>query len=340
MYTVTMKTYFFEIQDWEKEILVKDFPDAVYTKEALSEENASQFADAEIVSTFIFTKATKELLEKLPQLKLITTRSTGYDHIDTDFCKEKNIVACNVPEYGSRTVAEYTFGLMLMLTRKLYPSILQSKECIFDTSVLEGIDVFGKTLGIIGLGRIGHEVLKIAKGFEMKLLVHTEYRHLVDEKEWGFEYAELDDLLARADIITLHLPLLPSTKHILNKENMMKIKKGAYLVNTARGGLVETEALMMALDQNILAGAALDVLEEEKAIADEAEYLVNPQQREVDFKTLCIDHVLMHHPKVLVTPHNAFNSHEALVRILNTTAENIKAFEGGKPVHTVPPPQQ
>lgn len=334
-----MKTIFFEIQDWEKDILLKTFPDATYTKEALTEENAATYADAEIVSTFIFTKGTKELLEKLPALKLITTRSTGFDHIDTDYCKEKGITACNVPEYGSRTVAEYTFGLMLMLTRKLYPSVLQSKECIFDTNVLEGVDLFGKTLGIIGLGRIGHEVLKIAKGFDMKLLVHTEYRHLVDEKEWGFEYAELDDLLARADVITLHLPLLPSTQHILNKDNITKIKKGAFLVNTARGGLIETEAIMIALEKEILAGVALDVLEEEKAIIDEAEYIQNPQQREVDFKTLCIDHVLMHHPKVLVTPHNAFNSHEALVRILDTTTENIKAFTEGKPVHTVPPPQ-
>ena len=316
---------------------MKSFPDAVYTKDALTEENASQYADAEIVSTFIFTKGTKELLEKLPSLKLVTTRSTGYDHIDTDYCKERGIIACNVPEYGSRTVAEYTFGLMLMITRKLYPSVLQSKECVFDTSVLEGVDLFGKTLGIIGLGRIGHEVLKIAKGFNMRLVVHTEYRHLVDEKEWGFEYADLDDLLAQSDVITLHLPLLPSTHHILHKDNILKIKKGAYLVNTARGGLIETEAILLALEKEVLAGVALDVLEEEKAIIDEAEYINNPQQREVDFKTLCIDHVLMHHPKVLVTPHNAFNSHEALVRILDTTAENIKAFADGKPVHTVPP---
>jgi D-lactate dehydrogenase len=332
-----MKTIFFEIQDWEKEILMKTFPDATYTNDALTEENASQYADAEIVSTFIFTKGTKELLEKLPSLKLITTRSTGFDHIDTDYCKERGIIACNVPEYGSRTVAEYTFGLMLMITRKLYPSVLQSKECIFDTSVLEGVDLFGKTLGIIGLGRIGHEVLKIAKGFNMRLVVHTEYRHLVDEKEWGFEYAELDDLLAQSDVITLHLPLLPSTHHVLNKENILKIKKGAYLVNTARGGLIETEAILLALEKDILAGVALDVLEEEKAIIDESEYINNPQQREVDFKTLCIDHVLMHHPKVLVTPHNAFNSHEALVRILESTAENIKSFTESKPVHTVPP---
>ena len=177
-----MKTYFFEIQDWEKEILIKDFPDATYTKDVLTEENAASFADAEIISTFIFTKGNKELLEKLPALKMVTTRSTGYDHIDLEYCASKNITVCNVPEYGSRTVAEYTFGLMLMITRKLYPSVMQSKECMFDTTVLEGVDLFGKTLGIIGLGRIGHEVLKIAKGFNMKLLVHTEYRHLVDEK--------------------------------------------------------------------------------------------------------------------------------------------------------------
>ena len=139
----------------------------------------------------------------------------------------------------------------------------------------------------------------------------------------------------RSDVITLHLPLLPSTKHVLNKENILKIKKGAYLVNTARGGLIETEAILLGLEKGILAGVALDVLEEEKAIVEEAALTGAGGQREVDFKTVCEDHVLMHHPRVLVTPHNAFNSHEALERILMTTAENVKKFEANEPVHEV-----
>lgn len=329
-----MKIVFFEVQSWEKEILIKDFPDAQFFDQPLSEENAGASSDAEVISIFVYSKTTKEALEKMPNLKLVTTRTTGFDHIDVEYCKSKGITVSNVPEYGSRTVAEYTFGLMLMLTRKLHPSVMQSKECLFDTSQLQGLDLFGKTLGIIGLGRIGHEVLKIAKGFEMKPLVHTEHRHLVDEQEWGFEYAELDDVLARADILTLHLPLLPSTKHILNKENILKCKKGVYLVNTARGGLIETEAIMLGLEKEILAGVALDVLEEEKAITDEVELMLG-KQHEVDFKTLCIDHILMHHPKVIVTPHNAFNTTEALERILKTTTENIKKFEEGAAVNTV-----
>lgn len=330
-----MKTFFFEVQDWEKEILIKDFPDAIFSHDPLSPETAPQYADAEVISSFIYSKMTKDVISQLSALKLIATRSTGFDHIDTAFCKEKGITVCNVPEYGSRTVAEFTFGLMLMLTRKLYPAVLQSRECNFDTSVLQGVDIFGKTLGIIGLGRIGHEVLKIAKGFGMNIIVHTEYRHLVDEKEWGFEYVELDDLLARADVITLHLPLLPSTQHIINKINIVKCKKGAYLINTARGGLIETEAIMVGLEQEILAGVGLDVLEEEKEIAEEAEILLSRQEHEVNFKTMCVDHVLMHHPKVLVTPHNAFNSKEALVRILTTTRENIKKFSEENAVNIV-----
>ena len=332
-----MKIVFFEVQDWEKEILLKDFPDARYSPQPLTAETAQTAADAEVISVFVYSKITKDAIEKMPNLKLITTRTTGYDHIDINYCKSKGIAVCNVPEYGSRTVAEYTFGLILMLTRKLYPSVLQSKECIFDTSLLQGVDLFGKTLGIIGLGRIGHEVLKIAKGFEMKVIVHTEHRHLVDETEWGFEYAEMDDLLARADIITLHLPLLPSTKHILNKENIVKCKKGVFLVNTARGGLVDTEAIIVGLEKEILAGVALDVLEEEKAITDEVELMMK-KQHEVDFKTLCMDHVLMHHPKVIVTPHNAFNTTEALQRILQTTGENIYGFEKGTNTNRVHAP--
>lgn len=330
-----MKTLFFEIQDWEKELISRDFPDALFVHEPLTMENVSQYSDAEAVCVFIYSQVNKEVLEKLPQLKLITTRSTGFDHIDTVTARERNITVCNVPEYGSRTVAEYTFGLLLMLTRKLHPSVMQSKECVFDTSVLQGVDLFGKTIGIIGLGKIGTEVLKISKGFGMKAIVHTEHRHEQEEKELGYEFVSMDDLLSRADIVTLHLPYRESTHHTINKENIMKMKKGSYLVNTARGGLIDTEAIIMALEQEILAGVALDVLEEEKNITDEVEILLQRQEHEVNFKTLCIDHILMHHPKVIVTPHNAFNTKEALERITHTTIENIKGFNGGQPANIV-----
>jgi len=141
--------------------------------------------------------------------------------------------------------------------------------------------------------------------------------------------------ISHSDIISLHAPYNKKTHHLINKENIKLIKKGAYLINTARGGLVETQALIMALDKKILAGAGLDVLEEECFIKEEKELLAKPFQKKCDLKTILQDHLLIQHPRVLVTPHNAFNSTEALERILNTTIENIKAYLKSKPINLV-----
>ncbi len=330
-----MKLYFFETQHWEEEIFKSQFADAIFVQEALTDENVGQYQDAEAVSVFIKSRISKECIEKLPNLKLVTSRSTGFDHVDTGYAKEKGIFVCNVPEYGSRTVAEFTFALLLTLSRKMFMGIRQSKECIFDTSALQGFDLYGKTLGIIGLGKIGTEVLHIAKGFGMNLFVYTEHKHPEEAEKLGFTHVELEDLLGKSDVISLHLPLTEQTKHILNKDNIMKCKKGSYLINTARGGLIETEALIMALNEEVFEGVGLDVLEDEKEISDELEILVSHDTHSVNFKNLCIDHVLMHHPKVVVTPHNAFNTHEALHRIVLTTIENIRKFTENTPINTV-----
>ncbi len=330
-----MKIYFFETQEWEEQIFKEQFPDATFVHDALSEENAGQYQDMEAASVFIKSQVSKECIDKLPNVKLITTRSTGFDHVNTGYANEKGIPVCNVPEYGSRTVAEFTFALLLTLSRKMFMGIRQSKECIFDTSALQGFDLYGKTLGIIGLGKIGTEVLHIAKGFGMDLLVYTEHKHPEEAEKLGFTHAELEELLGKSDVISLHLPLTEQTKHILNKDNIMKCKKGSYLINTARGGLIETEALIMALNEDLFEGVGLDVLEEEKEISDELEILLSHDTHSVNFKNLCIDHVLMHHPKVVVTPHNAFNTHEALRRIVMTTIENIRKFTENAAINTV-----
>ncbi|MCX7996163.1 MAG: NAD(P)-binding domain-containing protein [Patescibacteria group bacterium] len=325
-----MKQYIFEAKPWEADILREQFPDATFIDEPLTEDNAGNFGDATIVSVFVNSRVTRAALEALPGLQCIATRSTGFDHIDTGYAKERGIVVCNVPEYGSRTVAEFTFGLLLTLTRKIFSGIRQSKECIFDTSTLQGTDLFGKTIGVIGMGRIGSEVIKLAHGFGMNVLVYTAHPRPEQAEELNFRFMSLEDLLAHSDVVTLHLPLTPETTHILNKDTMAKIKKGAYLINTARGPLIDTEALLVALEDGTLAGAGLDVLEEEKEINDELELLTSHDKHNVDFKTMCIDHALMHHPRVVVTPHNAFNTKEALERILHTTIDNIKKFLEGQ----------
>jgi D-lactate dehydrogenase len=330
-----MKIVFFEVEDWEREKIHMAFPQAQLVNSPLTEENLSQYQDVEILSCFIYSQLKRNILEKLPNLKLIATRSTGFDHIDIDYAKEKNILVANVPEYGSRTVAEYTFALILTLMKKIYQSINQAKVFDFDHSRIRGFDLAGKTLGIIGLGKIGLEVLKIAKGFQMNVLVYTRNKKEEFVHQYQFQYADLNTLLSSSDIITLHTPLTNETFHLINQNNITLIKKGAYLINTARGGLIETQALVKALEEGILAGVALDVLEEEKALGEETEILTTSYRQEVDFKTLALNHILVNHPKVIITPHNAFNTYEALERILETTINNINQYLKNNPMNLV-----
>jgi D-lactate dehydrogenase len=290
----------------------------------------------------------------LPNLKLIVTRSAGYDHIDCEYCKSKGVLVCNVPEYGTKTVAEWTIGLMLNLMRKIYYAIDQIKESeSFDLKNLRGEELYGKKLGVIGTGRIGKEVIKLAKAFGMNILAYDAFPDENFAKEYNVTYTSLEELLKNSDVITIHVNLNPSTYHLINKENIKLIKPGAYLINTARGGIVETEALLYGLKEGILKGAALDVLEEETEIKEELELLVKytmmideprtraehdaEQSTQNDLKetafTLWQNHILMKMPNVLITPHNAFNSKEAIERILMTTIENIKKFLEGSPMN-------
>ncbi|MDH7476039.1 MAG: NAD(P)-dependent oxidoreductase [Microgenomates group bacterium] len=330
-----MKIYFFEVASWEKELLQKNFPEAVLVEEKLTIENVRNFSEAQIVSTFVYSQLTKEVVDSLPNLKFIATRSTGFDHINVEYCKQRGILVANVPEYGSRTVAEHTFALILTLTRKIYQSINQAKNFDFNHENIRGVDIFGKTLGVIGAGKIGIEVIKIAKGFGMKILVFNRSQKQELAKELGFEYVDLQTLFKNSDIVSLHLPYNKNTHHIINKENIEFFKKGSFLINTARGGLVETEALVLGLEKGILSGVALDVLEGEKEIMDEIEVMTSSYKKDIDLKTLILNHVLVNHPKVIITPHNAFNTKEALERITKTTIENIKAFLNNKPQNLV-----
>jgi D-lactate dehydrogenase len=348
-----MKLGFFEAEGWEKEILERELPDLeiYFTTERLTKENVKNFQDLDILSVFISSEIDKEIIDSLPNLKLITTRSTGYDHIDCEYCKSKGILVCNVPEYGTKTVAEWTIGLILNLMRKIYYAIDQIKETeSFDLKNLRGEELYGKTLGVIGTGRIGKEVIKLAKAFGMNILAYDAFPDENFAKEYNVTYTSLEELLKNSDVITIHVNLNPSTYHLINKENIKLIKPGAYLVNTARGGIVETEALLYALKEGILKGAALDVLEEETEIKEELELLVkyttadecgyNADKRGLnDLKetafTLWQNHILMKMPNVLITPHNAFNSKEAIERILMTTIENIKKFLEGNSINLV-----
>lgn len=300
-----------------------------------SAESASLPADTEVLSVFVNSKVTQAVMDTLPHLKLIVTRSTGYDHIDLAAAAARGIVVCNVPSYGERTVAEYTFALLLALSRKLYPALKRvHDEGVFHTDGLTGFDLAEKTIGVIGTGRIGCHVMEIAKGFGMHICAYDPFPRPELEGQLGMRYVSLEELLGQADVVTLHAPYLPSTHHLLNSQNMALIKQGAVLVNTARGGLVETQALVDALASGRLAGAALDVLEEERYVGAEQALLKNASPAD-QMKAVLADHQLMSYPNVLVSPHNAFNTLEARERILRTTLDNITAFAKGAVQHAV-----
>lgn len=331
---------FFETSSSEKKYFEEqlksreDISLAFYSSK-LTVRTAQKAADARIISSFVYSKMSRDILGKMPGLKLITTMSTGFDHIDLDYCREKGITVCNIPAYGERTVAEHTFALILALARKIPQSIENVRRLDFRLDGLQGFDLDGKTLGLVGLGHIGGNVARIAKGFNMKILISDPKPDKKILAETGAKTATLEKLLGKSDIISLHAPYNVHTHHLINKNNISLIKPGAYIINTARGGLIETEALLVGLNGKIIAGAGIDVMEEESLIKEEWELLKRPQEDNRMLATVIRNHLLLNDPRVIITPHNAFNSKEAMQRILDTTVLNILSFAAGKPVNEV-----
>ncbi|MBS3109742.1 hydroxyacid dehydrogenase [Candidatus Woesearchaeota archaeon] len=322
-----VKVGFFEVQEWEEATLKSDLAgcDVTFFSEELKLDNVHDAFDREVISVFIYSNLTKKVLDMLPNLKLIATRSTGYDHIDLAECDRRGIIVCNVPFYGENTVAEHTFALILALSRRIPESYDRTVKADFSIDGLQGFDLRKKTLGVIGTGHIGLHVIRMAKGFEMNVIAYDKFANEKLAHRNGFKYVEFDYLLANSDIITLHLPDNKFTHHTINRNNVFKIKKGAYLINTARGGLVETEALVQALVKNQLGGAGLDVLEEESAIKEENQ-LLSAKFSNDELKIILRNHILLKLKNVIITPHNAFNSQEALQRILDTSLDNVRAY--------------
>lgn len=333
-----MKIVYFSREEWEEDYVKgKLFTDDItFFKGTMQDYPTYEDKDAEILSVFVKSRIGKEELDRFPNLKFIATRSTGFDHIDRDETEKRGIIVSNVPVYGANTVAEQAFALLLNLSRRIYESYDRVlKEGRFSPDGLRGFDLEGKTIGIVGTGNIGSHSIKMANGFGMKV-VAFDVNHNEDlAKELGFEYVSFDELLASSDFISLHAPYNKHTHHMINMENIEKIKTGAYLINTARGGLVETRALIVALEKGILAGAGLDVLEEEGHMDDDAELLVEEHPNPESLQTLLANQYLIDHPQVIITPHNAFNTKEAFERIVDTTIENIQAFEKCEPVNVV-----
>lgn len=332
------KIAFFETEDWEEERLKAGLKGQkmVFFRDPLDKQLLPQVADASIVSVFIRSQLDREAIDSLPGLRFIATRSTGFDHIDLQACNERGIAVSNVPYYGENTVAEHTFGLMLSLSRKIHKAYLRTIQGNFSLEGLRGFDLQGRTLGVVGAGRIGLHVIRIARGFAMKVVAFDVRQDRLLAEVLGFDYVSLDDLLHQADIITLHAPLNAHTHHLINRDRLKKAKRGSLLINTARGGLVDTDALLWALDEGIIAGAGLDVVEGEELILEEKQLLATPAAED-KLRMVLRQHVLLRREDVVITPHIAFNSWEALERIVDTTITNIRAFLAGAPQDVVNP---
>jgi D-lactate dehydrogenase len=335
-----IKVAFFELEKWEEkyisERLAKEKSLALeFHKIQVNKRAAQDLKDIEVLAAFIYSAIDKTALAKLPKLKMITTMSTGFDHIDLATCAARKIKVSNVPSYGENTVAEHTLALLLALSRKLIPSAERARTGNFSLDGLRGFDLKDKTIGLVGLGHIGAKFAAMVSSLGMNILVHDLKPNKELAKAFKLKYVPFNYLLANSDIISLHVPYNKATHHLINSKNIKLIKRGAYLLNTARGGLISSSALLKALDKGILAGVGLDVLEEEGFIKEEKELLSQAYNSKVDLTTVLRNHLLLQNPKVIITPHNAFNSQEALTRILDTTIANILAYQKKRPINLV-----
>ena len=334
-----MKITFFESPPAvDQAVLEQTFPgfEFVLCDKKLDNKTINFAQDSEIISVFINSLVNKEIIDQLPQLKFITTRSTGFEHIDVEYCTQKGIKVSSVPRYGDHTVAELAFGFILNLSRNIF----KANNYIRETNNFKilpsfcGFDLNGKTIGVIGSGRIGKNFIKIARGFNLNVLACDPYPDLEFAKGNNVEYRSLDEVISQSDIISLHVPFTKENYHMINKESISKMKKGVLIINTARGALIDTSALLWGLQEGIIGGAGLDVLEDEKDLKIENE-IFSLEVPNVDYKILTEDHMLMEMPNVIITPHIAFYSKEAEREIFQTTIENIKGFLSNNPVNLV-----
>lgn len=331
-----MKIVFFDVKNYEKSFFEKklDFKnnEIIFVSEPLLKSCglSKDVLSAEILSTTAFSRLSAEVLDKFKKLKLITTRSVGFSHIDRKYCEERGIEITITPHYGDNTIAEFAFALLLNLVRKVHFALSEIKYGC-DGKMYEGVELFGKTIGIVGVGSIGMQSVRIAHGFGMKILCYDLFKNTFIEQKYHAEYVGIETLCQNSDFILIHAPYTEQNYHLFD-ENLFKLMKpNAFLINTARGELIDTRALYKALTDKKIKGAALDVVECEELFNPVNSYLENAENNcsECLKKTL-INYLLTSLENVIVTPHIAYNTKEASERILEMTAQNIEEFTKGE----------
>ncbi len=291
----------------------------------LNAETALSAKGSQAVCVFVNDRLDRPCLQRLAEaaIRHVALRCAGFNNVDLAAAKEFGLAVTRVPAYSPHAVAEFAVALLLTLNRKVHRAFNRVREHNFSLNGLVGFDLFGKTMGIVGTGKIGKIAAQIFRGFEMRVLAFDPFPSADWAAQHQIQYCPLDELLQTSDVVSLHLPLTPETFHLLNRERLFQMKPGAYLVNTSRGKLVETKALIEALKKKHLGGVALDVYEEEEGIFFE----------DLSGQVLADDELsrLLTFPNVLVTSHQAFLTDEAVREIARVTVTNLNRLAEGQP---------
>lgn len=317
------KVAFFDTKPYDRtwfDALGKNY-EITYFEEKLNHHTAKFTDGFDAVCAFVNDRVNALAIERLYNngVQLIAMRCAGYSNVDVKAAFQKLHIV-RVPAYSPHAVAEHTMGLLLTLNRRLHKAYNRTREFNFSIVGLTGTDFYGKTVGVIGTGKIGRTFIDICRGFGMRVLAYDKF----PAKDSGLDYVELDTLLRESDVISLHCPLTPDTRHILNRDAFSKMKKGVFILNTSRGALIDSEALLDALNSRTVGGAGLDVYEEEANLfyEDRSDTIIHDD-------TLAL---LVSRPNVILTAHQAFLTEEALHNIAEETIKNLDAFFSGAPL--------
>lgn len=301
----------------------------IYFEAKLSEQTASLAGGCDAVCVFVNDQVNAATVDRLADhgVKVIALRCAGFNNVDLSATRRRGLTVVRVPAYSPHAVAEHTVGLILTLNRNIHRAYNRVREHNFGLSGLLGFDLFGKTVGVIGTGKIGVEVIKILRGFGCEVLAF-DIAENEEAKRAGARYVSFDELLSRSRIITLHCPLTPQTVRLIDAAAIAKMRPGVMIVNTSRGAVIETKAVIDALKTGHVGSLALDVYEEEEDFFEDVSNRVLQDDQLARLLTF---------PNVLVTGHQAFLTQEALQNIAETTLSNLDTIESGKPCPNLVP---
>ena len=323
----------YDVRSFESINDARDTPlDLVFREPRLDVTTATLAAGFDVVVPFVNDIVDRAVIDKLAHggTRLLALRSSGFNHVDLRAAEEAGLTVMRVPAYSPHAVAEFTLALMLSIDRRIHRAYARVRDGNFSLEGLLGSGLHGRTVGIVGTGRIGATVARILRGFGCELLAYDPYPN-EEVAELGARYVDLDTLLQESDIITLHCPLTPESHHVIDARAIDRMREGVMIVNTSRGELVDTRAMIDALKSGAIGSLALDVYEEEGDL-----FFEDLSERVI---TDDVFSRLLTFPNVLITAHQAFFTTDALERIATTTLDNISAFARGEPSGTEVTPE-